>query len=210
MKTALWLLMVVAISGCGVTVGPSGERPTIRYYHLTLDPPPPAAEKLGASIAIRSFAQDTALDREGIRYRKSDVEGGYFSNTRWAEPVASMLRSAMQADLSRSGLFDRVLLLDDSGYADATVVGEVSRFGEEDRDGRWYAVVEVTFDLVSRAEARGTQVLSEVLMSRRYHAEEPCTKNEVPEVVRALSRALSRVLAEFRGDLVAALTEGDR
>jgi len=207
---ASMVFLLVAVVGCGVTVGPSGEIPTVTYYHLTVEAPVPTAEKADGSVAVRSFSQDTALDREGIRYRLNDVEGGYFTNHRWAEPVASMLRSVVQRDLERSGAFERVLLLDDSGYADATVVGEVSRFGEEDRDGRWFAVVEVTFDVVSRGEARGTQILNDVLLSRRYRAEEPCSKNEVPEVVRALGRALSRVLADFRADLVAAVSGGGR
>jgi ABC-type uncharacterized transport system auxiliary subunit len=149
------VFLLVAVAGCGVTVGPSDEIPRITYYHVTVEAPAPSGSKIDASVAVRSFSQDTALDREGIRYRLNDVEGGYFTNHRWAEPVASMLRSAVQKDLENSGAFERVLLLDDSGYADATVVGEVSRFGEEDRDGRWFAVVEVT--IVPRRRVRRTR-----------------------------------------------------
>jgi len=198
-------LVAMLFAGCGVTVGPR-EPPEVTFYHLDLPDPLPAGTRLDLDLVVMPFSQAVALDRDGIRYRTSDVEGGYWKNQRWAEPVESMVRGAVERDLDRSGMFRRVLLLDQAGYAHAVLTGDVLRCDEEDRGDGWYAVLEIDFDVVRMAEpgaAAGTE--DRVVLSRRYRGEMRAADQTAPEVVRALSRALSAVLVDLRRDLATAV-----
>jgi ABC-type uncharacterized transport system auxiliary subunit len=197
----LALLFGCGIGGCGISVGPK-ELPLTTYYHLDMPDPLPAGRRIELDLAVLPFSESAALERDGIRYRSSDVEGGYWQHHRWAAPVADMARGAVQMDLDRSGQFRRVLLVDQSGYAEALLTGEVLRWEEEDREDGWYAVVEIHFDLVLRA-ARDSMVGVEdrVILSRRFARAERAADRTVPEVVRALSRALSGLIADLRIEL---------
>ena len=192
LRTAAALTLVVALPGC-MSLGPGAEVKVV-YYQLEADLEPGEGEPL-------PFAASDALEREGVRYRSSDVEGGYWSDDRWAEPVPSMVRGLLQRELEVAGMFRRVHLLEGAGFADLLVAGEVHRLGEEDRGADWYAVVELTVE-VSRS-TDGT-----VLFHRRYREEEPCADRTVREVVRALNRGTSRILAGLRGDLYRSLKGG--
>ncbi len=200
------MLVVVTMAGllsmaCGLSVGPQA-RPDITYYHLSIPAPEPVAEPLPIDVAVAPFAQDSVLDRDGIIYKKSDVEGGFWLNHRWAQSVESMVRGAVQRDLRESEQFRRVVLIDESGYADVLIVGEVLRFDEQDQGDGWFAVVEIGFDVI-RQNVDGSG--DRIVLSRRYRREERAAENSVPEVVRALSRATGQVLVEFRADLMEVL-----
>lgn len=193
--------LLVLVAGCGVSVGPQ-ERPEVTYYHLAVPAPEPTAGSLGIDLALLPFSQSAALDRDGIRFRKSDVEGGYRENHRWAEPVESMLRTALQRDLDRSGLV-RVVLLEEAGHADAIVVAEVLRLDEEEREDGWTAVVEIEIDVVLRAT--GPEDRDRVVLSRCYRAERAAAGEGIADAVRALSSATGALFADFRKDLTEVL-----
>jgi len=199
---ALGVLGFVLLAGCGITVGPK-ELPETTFYHLDLDDPLPAARRLDIDVVVMPFSQSSHLERDGIRYRTSDVEGGYWRNHLWPEPVGDMVRGAVQTEFARSGMFSRVLLIDEAGYAHAHVTGDVVRWGEEDRADGWYAIVAIDFDVVLKADPNSmVGVEDRVVLSRRYRREERVVEQTVPEVVRALSRALSGLLADLRKDIL--------
>jgi len=182
-------------------IGPTEVVETV-YYRVSVDPGPEIAGRTDLTLAVRPFATAEVLDRDGVYYRTSDVEGGYWTSHQWAEPVASMVRDAVEADLEASSMFGRVHILESAGFAGLLLDGEVHRFEEEDREDGWYAVVEVTIEL---SRAAGGAVYH-----RRFRADERCESRTVREVVRALGRGLGRILAELRADLEGALVEGGR
>ena len=87
------------------------------------------SKALDIDVVVMPFGQSSHLERDGIRYRTSDVEGGYWRNHLWPEPVGDMVRNAVQTEFARSGMFSRVLLIDEAGYAHAHVTGDVVRTG---------------------------------------------------------------------------------
>jgi ABC-type uncharacterized transport system auxiliary subunit len=208
MRSVVTLLVLLAAvsGGCGISVGP-GKAPDITYYHLALPAPKPATRGFDLDLAILPFSQVPALDRDGIRYRLNDVEGGYWSLDRWAEPVSSMVRVATHTELEGSGLFRRVVITESSAYAQAVLAGDVVRFGEEDRTDGWYAVVAVDYDLIVRA--RGEEEEDRVLLGRRYERSVRAADRSVPAVVRALSKGLSEILGDLGEDLVELLEEDE-
>jgi uncharacterized lipoprotein YmbA len=198
---------LACLAGCGISLGPKELPPTV-YYHLDLPEPLPASRRIDLDIVLTPFSQAAALERDGIRYRTSDVEGGYWLNHRWGEPVGDMVRDAVQTDLRRSGLFRRVLILDQAGYSHVLLTGDVIRWEEEDREDGWYAVVEVDFALVMRAAPDSlVGVEDRVVLSRRYRRDARAAAPDVAEVVRALSSALSGILADLRKDLETVIGE---
>jgi len=208
--TRALLAGLALLGGCGVSIGPK-EIPEVTYYHLTMSEPASAPVRYDLVLAVRPFSQEPALDRDGIRYRESDVEGGYYRSHQWAEPVYSMVRGALQADLAGSGMFKQVVLLDQSGYADVMLAGEVIRFEEEDRPDGWFGVVEVAVDILRRDDSEtGEEGGDRVVLSRRYRGEARAEGSAVSDVVRALSRALAGVLGDLREDLVTVLGEEER
>jgi len=117
-----------------------------------------------------------------------------------------MVRSAVERDLALSGICEEVLLVDGAAAADYVMDGEVHRFGEEDRADGWYAVVEVTFEILT-IEPRGRTSEVAVKLHRRIRGEERCATQTPAAVVEALGRALARVDEELKTALVEALAE---
>lgn len=139
-----------------------------------------------------------------MAWASSDVECGYWSTHRWMEPVADLVRQAVQEDMEQSGLFRAVFLAENSGSADLLLAAEIHRFGERDRPDGWYAEAVVTFE-VSRVRD------GIVLYHRRIATEEKCDAPLVKEVVLALGRALQRMGEQVRADVrIVATPEDDR
>lgn len=90
--------------------------------------------------------------------------------------------------------------METAGFADVVLDGEVHRFGEEDRDGDWCGVVEISFEASLRGDG-------EVILHRRYVQVEKSAEKTVAGVVRALSVALSRVLDDLKRDLAEGIGE---
>lgn len=194
--TAILLAVLATISaGC---VGLSPEDTALRtHYRIHLEPGPMGRIRSDRTLGMRPFTESGSLAREGIRHQTSDVEGGYFSTHLWSEPVATMVQTAVYADLDTSGLFERVLLLENVGSADFLLDAEVHRFEEVDDVGVWTGLAEITFEVTASATG-------EVVLHRRLTARENAAEPTVKETVRALSRALGTILGELR----IALAEG--
>lgn len=193
--------LAAAAAGC-FSVGPQ-DATVLSYHEIELPPPPPADRRIGTSLVLRPFAQDSALDREEIRYRNTPTSGSYFGEHLWVQSVASMVRGALQADLEAWGGFERVLLLDNAGAAEYLLVGEVNRFEELDaKDGSWLAVAEATFELTRAGDG-------EILWHRRIRVEEPAAERTAASLVRALSAATGKIAAELRAGLAGAIGGGE-
>ncbi len=175
----------------------SPEPENVVFYDLDTRPAPWVGDRSPARVVVREFAASQSLDRDGIRYLRSDHEGGYWVNHRWSAPVAALVREAAVRDLEVSGLFAAVLHADGGGVADLAVGAEVLRFQERDRADGWYAEVELSVEALRVRDGA-------VLYHRRLAAEERCDSATVRDVVVALSRALGRLFEEVRRDLAAA------
>lgn len=194
------LAAVALLAGC-LAVG-SGEETPVVYYRLSPETSGPGGS-VPFTVSLKTFTEDEALDRAEIRYLTSDVEGGYWTDDRWSQSVGAMMQSAVQEDFERSGLFTRVSLLDNAGFADLLLDCRVHRLEEEDRGPDWYGVVEATFELTRARD--GTN-----LYHRRLRMEEKSEGRTVREVVRALNRATARLLTTLKSDLHSSLSGGPR
>jgi ABC-type uncharacterized transport system auxiliary subunit len=195
----LAVLALLPLLPCCLSLG-SDDPLEVTQYHLNIRSDVWEGERFDLTLALRPFHAAESLSGDGIRYRVSDVEGGYWSKHEWAESVDNMVRRAVERDLEQSGMFRKVLLLETSGFADVVLDGEIHLFEEEDRGEDWYGVVETSFEAARRVDG-------EVLLHRRYHVAEKSADKTVAGVVRALSVALERVLDELKADLAERLAK---
>ncbi|MCU0725933.1 MAG: ABC-type transport auxiliary lipoprotein family protein [Planctomycetes bacterium] len=182
----------MALSACMGLGG--GDAEPVTWYRLALSPRAFEGPRLPMTLALRTFSMSESLAPEGIAFATSDVECGYWTNHRWAEPVAELVRQAVQADLEPTGLFRAVFLADNAGSADLLLTAEVHRFGERDRPDGWYAEADVTFETLRARDGI-------VVYHRRMALEERCDGPWVREVANALSRAVSKMCDVLRADL---------
>lgn len=187
------LSLVFASVGCFSTG--DGQQPE-RYYRVVATTARSGLAPVPVSVVFRPFSTDELLDREGILFQTSDVERGYWTTHQWIEPVAGMVRSALQRDLEQSGLFSSVLLFENEPLADIHVVAEIHEFGEVDMPDGWYGVLDITLE-ANRVDT------GELIWQSRVRHEEKAEKRTVADTVRALGRALGRVSNELQAGIIA-------
>jgi ABC-type uncharacterized transport system auxiliary subunit len=179
------VLLAALAPGLGSCFSSGGDAEPDRYYRVVIERTPPARSPLPFSVVLRPFHNDEILDREGILHQTSDVERGYWLTHEWLEPVAPMVRSAVQSDLERAGMFEAVHLYENEALADLVVTAEIHEFGEVDGADGWYGTVDITFE-VNRVANGG------LVWRERVRHRERAEKKNVVETVRALGRALGR------------------
>jgi ABC-type uncharacterized transport system auxiliary subunit len=186
------LSLVLSAAGC-LSTG-DGKEPE-SYYRVAIVAAPSDLDPVAVSVVFRPFSTDEILDREGILYQTSDVDRGYWSTHEWIEPVAGMVRSAMQRDFEQSGLFSSVLLFENEPLADIFVVAEIHEFGEVDGPDGWYGVLDMTME-ANRVDT------GELIWQSRVRHEEKAAKRTVAETVRALGLALGRASNELKAGII--------
>jgi uncharacterized lipoprotein YmbA len=183
--------LAALVAGCAF----GGSPPQVREYDLLIraEPratTPPTAPAL--TLQLPPFEADPALDRDGLVWRRGEVEVGAYSQHRWARPpqdaVRDLLARALR-ELPGTTVATEPPLLD----PDLVLVGHLARCEEVDRGERWWGVLELTVVLARRD--------GEELLRRTYAAEEPAPARNPPGVVVALRRAALRVADEVAEDV---------
>ena len=195
-KTMRSALLVGLILTCGACLSGGDDVEPNHYYKVVIPRLSAEPDPVPVTVVLRTFNVDELLDREGILYQTTDVERGYWVSHQWIEPVAGMLRSALQQDLVSSGRFAAVYLLENESLADVIVNAQVHEFGEVDARGGWYGVVDVTFAVNRMRDG-------EVIWQKRVRLEEKANERTVVETVRALGRALGRASDELKAGILA-------
>lgn len=183
--------LALLVAGCAL----GGAPPEVREYDLLVrgEPPPEAPATAPAlTLQLPPFDADPALDRDGLVWRRGEVEVGAYSRHRWTRPPQDAVRDLLaQALREVSGTV--VATEPPLPEPDLVLVGHLSRCEEVDRGERWWGVLELTV-VLARCDG-------EELLRRTYVAEEPAPARNPPGVVTALRRAALRVADEVRRDV---------
>lgn len=190
-RSRCWIGLAALVAGCAF----GGSPPEIREYDLLVRGEPPAVVPMAApalTLQLPPFEADPALERDGLVWRRGEVEVGAYSQHRWARPpqdaVRDLLAQALR-DLPGTTVATEPPLPD----PDLVLVGHLARCEEVDRGERWWGVLELTVVL---ARPDGVE-----LLRRTYVAEEPALARNPPGVVAALRRAALRVAEEVTSDV---------
>lgn len=173
------LALPLLLAGCG--------SPDNKYFTLsTQGPAAPAAQAVGRTVAVDEVTIPAYLDRPQIVIRRDSTQADIREYERWMEPLDSMLRRVLTADLTARLGAARVL--DRPAQDSALIAVTIEEFGQDgDRvvlRGQW---------TVKQAGKDGPGA------SHSFSREEPLGKAETPEMVAALSRLVGGLADEIVG-----------
>lgn len=190
-RARCWVGVAALVTGCAF----GGPPPQVREYDLWVRGEPSAVAPSPAptlTLQLPPFDADPAVDRDGLVWRRGDVEVGVYSQHRWArrpqDAVRDLLARALR-EVPGTTVASEPPLAD----PDLVLVGHLARCEEVDRGARWWGVLELTVVLARRD--------GEELLRRTYVAEEPAHARNPPGVVAALRRAALRVAEEVADDV---------
>lgn len=192
-----WLLALVA-GGCAF----GGDPPDVHEYDLLARGEPIVAtpQALAAppvALQIVAFEADPVLDRDGLVWRRGEVEVGAYALHRWARRPQDGLRDVL-AEALRDAL-PGATVASDPPLAEPELLlhGHLARCEEVEQGERWAGALELRVALVDRDGVE--------LLRRTYAVEEPATMRNPPGVVAALRRAALRVARLLADDVARAL-----
>lgn len=183
------------LAGCSLT----GAPPEVREYDLLVRAGAPAATPADAdadapalALQVDTFDADPVLDRDGLVWRRGEVEVGAYSLHRWARRPQDAVRDQLASALRE---VPGLTVASDPPLADPDLVllGHLARCEEVDRGDHWFGVLELRVVLVRRDGVE--------LLRRTYSVEEPARARNPPGVVDALHRAATRVARELVRDV---------
>lgn len=185
-KTASYL---VAVALFATLLGCSGA-PNVKYYTVSPELVEQQSTTRGTAVlAVEQFVGDAAYEDTRMVYRESDYELDYYHYHRWTSPPGVMLSDFLRVAYGRSGLFRSV----ESGFspeAAAFLSGRVVAIEEVDVSGdEWRA--RVVLDMRLRNSKTGRVVWSKTLTEL-----EPVDEQTPAGLARAVSRAMSRIVAQ--------------
>jgi uncharacterized lipoprotein YmbA len=174
-KTAATALILV-LASCG--------SPDNKYFTLSTEAPmAPPTTAAARTVSVDEVTIPSYLDRPQIVIRQDANRADIREYERWMEPLDSMLRRVLAADLATRLGSGRVL--DRPGKDTTLITVNIDAFGQEgDRvvlRGQW---------TVKTAGKDGPGV------SHSFSREEPLGKAEMPDMVAALSRLVGGLADE--------------
>lgn len=185
----LWLLLVLALTGCSVL---PQTPPAPKEYRLTqpLTTRVATAPPDGPTLLIALPGARTGYADRDIVYREHPLEVARFTTARWVGRPADMLAEALAGRLTGSGLYGLVTLAPDppAGAPDYRLAVTLLRLEQDYSEGRpGRARVAVHLRL---SDAR----TGEALLDRVFRADAPTDALGPAAAVTALSRATERLI----------------
>ncbi len=171
--------LTLALTGCG--------SPDNKYFTLSTDgPATPALQAAMRTVSVDEVTIPAYLDRPQIVIRQDMNRADIREYERWMEPLDSMLRRVLAADLAARLGAGRVL--DRPAKDTALIAITIDEFGRDgDRAvlrGQW---------TVKTAGKDGPGV------AHSFSLEEPVDKAEAPDMVAAMSRLVGELADEVAG-----------
>jgi uncharacterized lipoprotein YmbA len=172
--------LVLALAGCG--------SPDNKYFTLSTEAPAaPASMTATRTVSVDEVTIPAYLDRPQIVVRQDATQADIREFERWMEPLDSMMRRVLSADLAARLGAGRVL--DRPGKDTALIAVTIDEFGQNgDRvvlRGQW---------TVKAAGKDGPRT------PHSFSREEPLGQAEMPNMVAAMSRLVGGLADEIAGE----------
>lgn len=184
--------LALLLAGCSVL--PAGEPVQVHEYDLAAGAPATGPTRGdGPALQLEPFGVDPALDRDGLLWRRGEVEVGSYALHRWARRPQDGLREVVAAALQAARPEARVATEPPLDAPAWTLTAHVARCEELDEGARWSGAVELRVVLIARDGGEA--------LRRTYVALEPAAARNAPGVVEALRRASARIAAQVAADV---------
>lgn len=175
---------IVWLSGCVQFVQPA---PEIRDYDLSYAPSSFDRPPLDVVLSIPSFGVAATYDREAIIYRTTQTTLGKYFYHRWATNPGDMVSDLIARDFASAGTYRAVVHQRSVVAADYQLAGNIEVIEERAGESGCAAVLDVRFLLLARAGDRAEAVKAQPHLT----LSEPCTCDDPPSLVAAMSKALA-------------------
>jgi len=188
--------LVLSLAGCLSFGEPAGK---VDFYTLEYASPKFTEVKAGNSIIKMERFQASPLNNsERISYRKNNFQTDKYSNQRWETNPAHLIAYFLFRDIRQSGLFKAVFNHDTGFPATHSISGTVDELFEDDRGGRWEAVLSLDIILMAENEP---DLNKRILFQKRYSTRKECAKNNPGALAEAMSKAMSELSAQIITDI---------
>ena len=182
--------VVLALAGTLATMLGCGAARPSKFYTLEVPASPvisgnpyPVALLVGRITAPHLYRDDR------IVYRVGNTQLGAYEYHRWAEPPADTLESLLVRALRSSGNYRSVQSLRSNARGDYLLRGRIHELGEVNGTS---TTARVDFEVELFQQKTGT-----VVWSKHYNVDEPVGGRDVPAVVEALNRNLTRAIDQI-------------
>ncbi|MDB5366182.1 MAG: hypothetical protein JWM77_2109 [Rhodospirillales bacterium] len=185
MRAALAGLALLALTGCGSLLGPSGPAPV--YYGLNA---PRAAS--GAAIDqqllidVPRASLDLDTTRIAVMQKPNAVE--YYADVLWRDRTPQMIQTLLVRTLDGSRRFRAVAAANSGLRADLLLLTDIGHFEAEAYQNDVH--VDLTMRLVHAADRS-------IVATRTFSATAPTASKSFDDVVAAYDRATSDVMVEI-------------
>lgn len=178
------------VAGCSDIVGPP---PSAKLY--VLKPKLPSAlsgSKVTWALSIPGPTATAGLDTDRIAILRPPASLDYYASSAWADPLPSLVQSALLEAFEASGRIPAVSRDSDGALSDYILSVDMRDFEAryDQGEGAPLAVVRLGVRLV---ESRSRKIAGSNNISKEVRA----SANAIEAAVEALSSALSGVLAEL-------------
>ena len=166
----------------------SSKTPDTRFYQLAA--PQQRAPSAGdVTLVVEPLTTDPAYDDERIVYRSNPYRLDYYHYHRWSAAPGMMIGNYLEEALERSGRF-RAVKRELSEDAPVVLGGRVVAIEEVDRSRtQWHGRLVIELTLTDAKSSR-------VLWSEQFEETEPLRAQTPEGLARALSVAMSRIVAK--------------
>lgn len=194
-------LLPALLAGC-LSVGGRGDAVDERTYDLCAAAPAPAAVVEAShdapGVQVERFQASSLLQREGLVWRRGEVEVGAYRRFRWARPPQDALREGVAAALRAEGGEGPVATeppLPEPAWRLRGYLARCEELDEFEGDGqRWSGLLELHLALVRSEDGRE-------VWRQTYRVVEPAPSRNPDGVAQALHRACEQVTAAAAVDL---------
>lgn len=182
--------LILVLAGCVTT----SYTPTQRYL-IVPEIKTAQAEPSGKSLGFRPLEPGQPY-KQGIVYRETPYEIGYYADAEWAEMPRDVVTRALSDALAVSGRFSDVGDASNMRLPDLVLTGQLRKFDEVRMTEPWTAVCEVRIEVRSGSSENA-------VWAATLSASEPLASHEPGALAAAMSRAVSRIVEDAVAGIVA-------
>ena len=185
---AVPILLGMALAGCGA------PRP-VKYFVLDINPAPAVSNnaQFPVSLLIGRLMSSQLYRDDRIVYGSGDVQLGTYDYSRWTEPPASLIQTALVASIRATGQYQSVSRVTSSVRGDYVLRGNlIAMYGVDQPQlaARFTLQLEL-YDPVNRA----------VVWSQSYNHDQPVQGNDVRDIVLAMDANVKACMQQTTASL---------
>jgi cholesterol transport system auxiliary component len=186
----------LVLSACSNVIGPP-DAPQIYVLKPVVPAAAPGAP-IAWALAIDIPTCSEALDSSRIALTHSDTTLEYYTNAVWPDTLPMTVQTAMLAAFQDGGRIGAVARGQDDLHADYTLALDIRDFAAHYSDADGAPKVTVTI-VAQMATAHGRKVVANLMATQSAQA----SINSVDAVVQAMDQALSAVISQITGWVLA-------